>query len=108
MPLEYITDVVSVLGILAFITSAIVQSIKEQPFCKDCPTSLIALVVAEIVTVVALIAYCGQTGTPLQWYYVTAAVVCGFIVYLIATGGWEKITDIWKKTQYKEGKEHED
>lgn len=105
MQLEYITRIVTVLGALAFLTSAIVQSIKEQPFFKDCPTSLIALVVSEIVTIAALFAYCAHTVTVLQWYYVFAAVVVGFLVYLIATGGWDKLADIWKKTQYKKGNE---
>ena len=105
MLLEYITKIVTVLGALAFLTSAIVQAIKEQPFCKDCPTSLIALVVSEIVTIATLFAYCAQTVTVLQWYYVFAAVVVGFLVYLVATGGWDKLTDIWKKAQYKKGNE---
>ncbi len=105
MSLEYITKIVTVLGALAFLTSAIVQAIKEQPFFRDCPTSLIALVVSEVVTIVALFAYCAQTVTVLQWYYVFSAVVVGFLVYLVATGGWDKLTDIWKKTQYKKGNE---
>lgn len=103
MQLEYVTRIVTVLGILAFLTSAIVQVLKEQPVIRNVPTSLTALVVSEVVTIMALMAYCAQTVTVLQWYYVFAAVVVGFLVYLIATGGWDKLTDIWKKTQYKKG-----
>lgn len=105
MQLEYITEIVAVLGILAFLTSAIVQVLKEQPILKNVPTSLTALVVSEVVTIMALMAYCAQTVTILRWYYVFSAVVVGFLVYLIATGGWEKLADIWKRTQYKKGNE---
>ena len=105
MQLEYITEIVTVLGILAFLTSAIVQVLKEQPIIKNVPTSLTALVVSEVVTIMALMAYCAQTVTILRWYYVFSAVVVGFLVYLIATGGWEKLADIWKRKQYKKGNE---
>ena len=105
MQLEYITEIVTVLGALAFLTSAIVQVLKEQPIIRNVPTSLTALVVSEVVTIMALMAYCAQTAIILQWYYVFSAVVVGFLVYLIATGGWEKLADIWKRTQYKKGNE---
>ena len=105
MQLEYFTEIVTVLGMLAFLTSAIVQVLKEQPILKNVPTSLTALVVSEVVTIMALMSYCAQTVTILRWYYVFSAVVVGFLVYLIATGGWEKLADIWKRTQYKKGNE---
>lgn len=101
MSLDTLTRLASVLGALSFLTSAIVQAIKEQPGFRECPTSLIALVASEIVTVVALLTYCAQTRTFVQWYYVTSAIVVGFLVYLIATGGWDKLTSIWQKTQFK-------
>ena len=105
MQLENITRIVTVLGMLAFLTSAIVQVLKEQPILKNVPTSLTALVVSEVVTIMTLMAYCAQTVTILRWYYVFSAVVAGFLVYLIATGGWDKLTDILKRTQYKKGNE---
>ena len=105
MQLEYITRIVTVLGMLAFLTSAIVQVLKEQPILKNVPTSLTALVASELVTIVALMAYCAMAAIVLQWYYVFSAIIVGFLVYLIATGGWEKLADIWKRTQYKKGNE---
>lgn len=105
MQLENITIIITVLGALAFLTSAIVQVLKEQPIIRNVPTSLTALVVSEVVTIMTLMAYCAQTATILRWYYVFSAVVAGFLVYLIATGGWDKLTDIWRRTQYKKGNE---
>lgn len=99
--MEYMSTVLLVIGILAFITSVIVQTIKEMPGLKDSPTSLVALIVAEIITIIALCAGCQYAGIMILWYYVCAAIIAGFIVYLVATGGWEKLHEIWNRTKYK-------
>lgn len=36
------------------------------------------------------------------WYYIVASVVGAFIVYLVATGGWERVKEIWDRTKYKD------
>ncbi len=96
----YVTTALTVIGVLAFITALIVQVIKELPGLSILPTSLVALIVAEVVTVLTLVTYCSYTRTVLMWYYVTSALICGFIVYMVATGGWEKLNTIWKRTKY--------
>ena len=93
-----------IIGVLAFLTSVIVQTIKEMPYLKDVPTSLVALVVAEIITVLALFTGCQYFTVIIMWYYVTSAIIAGFIVYLVATGGWEKLKEIWDRTKYKGNK----
>ena len=35
------------------------------------------------------------------WYYIIGAVIAAFIVYLVATGGWEKVSEMWNRTKYK-------
>ena len=35
------------------------------------------------------------------WYYIVGAVIAAFIVYLVATGGWEKVSEMWNRTKYK-------
>ncbi|OON87614.1 ribonuclease [Oribacterium sp. C9] len=98
--MEYLTTALIVVGVLAFVTSVIVQSIKEMPGLKDVPTELIALVIAELVTIVATLAGCNYFKILILWYYVVAAVIAGFFVYMIATGGWEKLRNIWERTKY--------
>jgi hypothetical protein len=39
------------------------------------------------------------------WYYIVGAIIAGFFVYMIATGGWEKLNKIWQRTRYKDSKE---
>ena len=32
------------------------------------------------------------------------AVIAAFIVYLVATGGWEKVSEMWNRTKYNRNK----
>ena len=48
--------------------------------------------------------YCSWQDIDLTWYIVAGAITGSFPVYLIATGGWERLHDIWKRTKYN-GKE---
>ena len=99
--MEYLTTALIVVGVLAFVTSVIVQSVKEMPMFKDVPTELVALAVAELVAVVATCAGCNYFKIVILWYYIVAAVIAGFFIYMISTGGWEKLKSIWERTKYK-------
>lgn len=99
--MEYVSTALLIIGVLAFITAVIVQTVKEMPYLKDAPTSLVALMIAEIITVLSLFAGCQYMGISILWYYVCAAIIAGFIVYLVATGGWDKLNDIWQRTKYR-------
>jgi Ca2+/Na+ antiporter len=103
--LQNVSTILFVFGILAFITSIIVQSIKEMPYLKDIPTSLVALIVSELITVLGVFSFCAYKDIALEWYFCTSSVIAGFFVYMIATGGWEKIHDIWERTKYKDNNE---
>ena len=35
-------------------------------------------------------------------YYIFASIIAAFVVYLVATGGWEKVKGIWDRTKYKD------
>jgi energy-coupling factor transporter transmembrane protein EcfT len=89
--------------VLAFLTSAIVQVIKELPwFCKF-PTSAVALAVSMILCPMAVVILCAYAKLPITWYYVFASFIAAFIVYIISTGGWDKLNEIWNRTKYKGG-----
>lgn len=103
---QYVTYALILSGILAFLTSLIVQVIKELPGIKNIQTNVVALIVAAILCIVAMLLLCTYYKMPVLWYYVVAALITAFIVYLVATGGWEKLKTIWDRTKYKneEGK----
>lgn len=101
--MQYATYALTAIGVLAFFVSLITQVIKETAPLKDIPTNLVALVVAIVVTLLAVVILCQIYHITLIWYYMVCALVGAFIVYLVATGGWERIADIWERTKYKEG-----
>lgn len=45
---------------------------------------------------------CTYYKAAVTWYYIAASVIAAFIVYLVATGGWEKVKEIWDRTKYKD------
>ena len=102
--MQYVTYALIAVGVLAFFVSLITQVIKETAPLKVIPTNLVALAVSLIVTMLAVIILCQVMAMKLWWYYIVGAVVAAFIVYMVATGGWERITEIWQRTRYKESK----
>ena len=99
--MQYVTYVLMVIGGLAFVVSAIVQAIKELPWLNQIQTSVVALAVSMILCPLAVIIACQYFKIVIVWYYVFASFIAAFIVYLVATGGWERVTGIWERTKYK-------
>jgi hypothetical protein len=40
----------------------------------------------------------------LLWYYIVGAVIAAPTVYLVATGGWEKVAEMWQRTKFNTNK----
>lgn len=99
---QYVTYALALIGILAFIVSAIVQVIKDLPGLKNIQTSIVALVSSMILCPLALMVMCTYYKAAVTWYYIAESVIAAFIVYLVATGGWEKVKEIWDRTKYKD------
>ena len=98
--MQYITYLLMAIGGLAFVVAVIVQVIKELLCLNQIQTSVVALAVSVLVCVLLMIAACQHFGLVIFWYYWPGTVIAAFIVYLVATGGWERITGIWKRTKY--------
>ncbi len=101
MLMQYVTYALAGIGVLAFLVSVIVQAIKEMPALKKIQTNVVALVVSLVLTPIAVVILCIYYNIVIEWYYVFAAFITAFIVYLVSTGGWERITEIWKRSKYK-------
>lgn len=99
--MQYITYVLIAIGVLAFLTSIITQVIKEMPGLKNIQTNAVALVIALILCPLAVVIMCIYLQMKIMWYYIVGAVIAAFIVYLVATGGWEKVSEMWNRTKYK-------
>ena len=99
--MQYITYALIAIGVLAFLTSIITQVIKEMPWLKNIQTNAVALVIALILCPLAVAILCIYLQMAIMWYYIVGAVIAAFIVYLVATGGWEKVSEMWNRTKYK-------
>lgn len=99
--MQYVTYALMAIGFLAFLVSAVTQVIKEMPVLKNIQTNAVALVIALILCPVAVVVLCIYLKVQIVWYYLVGAVIAAFLVYLVATGGWEKVSEMWNRTHYK-------
>lgn len=99
--MQYITYGMMALGVLSFLVAVIVQVIKELPGLNKIPTSIVALAVSLILCPVTVIILCQYFKITIVWYYIFAALIAAFVVYVIATGGWERAAEIWQRTRYE-------
>ena len=89
-----------VLGVLVFLTNAIVEVIKMTFFVNGERTlNKIALTTAIVLTVCAYVVYVAYAGVSFAWYYFLAAIVVGFLVALISMLGWDKVLKMWQQSQ---------
>ena len=98
--MQYVVYMLMAIGVLAFLVAVIVQVIKELPLLQRIPTSLVALAVSLILCPLAVVIVCQYLKIVIVWYYVFASIIAAFIVYLVATGGWERLAEMWKRTKY--------
>lgn len=98
--MQMITYLLAAVGGAAFLVSAITQVIKEMPYLKKIQTNAVALVVSLIICPAAVIIACQYFEVVITWYYIFASFIAAFIVYLVATGGWEKVSAMYNGTKY--------
>ena len=101
--MQYLTYAFVAIGVLAFVVSMVVQVIKEMPVLKNIQTNVVALVTSMVLCPVAVIIACQYFNIVITWYYIFASFIAAFVVYLVSTGGWEKITEMWSRTKYNKG-----
>ena len=100
--MQYLSYALMAIGVLAFVVSMVVQVIKEMPVLKNIQTNAVALAASMILCPVAVIVACQYFKIVITWYYIFASFIAAFIVYLVATGGWERVKEMWDRTKYKE------
>lgn len=102
MIMQYASYVLIAIGMMAFLVSAITQLIKELPWFKQIPTSVLVFILALVLCPVSFLAMMEWLGQPVEWYMMFACMMAAFIVALIALDGWERVKKIWDRTKYKE------
>ena len=102
--MQLLTYLLIAIGCAAFLVSAITQVIKDMPFLKKIQTNVVALVVSLILCPVAVIIACQYFKIVITWYYIFGSFIAAFIVYLVSTGGWDKVSEMWNRTKYNKSK----
>lgn len=100
--MQYLSFALMAVGVLAFIVSMVVQVVKEMPGLAKIQTNAVALAVSLILCPVAVVVACQYYKIVITWYYVFASFIAAFIVYLVSTGGWERVREMWERTRYKD------
>ena len=88
-----ITTLLTIIGLLVALTNIITEVIKKATWDKI-PTSLLAVIVSLVITLVAFFAYCQISQIVATWYFIVAAVVVGFMVAYAAMFGYDKLKEI--------------
>lgn len=97
-----ITQLVAIVGVLAFLVSVITQVFKGVSFLSKIPTDILVFVLSIGLTVVVFIAYMQYIQQAILWYMILAAIIAGFIVAFVAMYGWEKFSELWKRFNKEE------
>lgn len=97
----YLTQLITVIGVLAFIISVITEVTKNVSFLAKIPTQLQVIVLSLVICVAGLFAWSSYSGFTVYWYYVVGVLILAFIVALVTIEGWEKVTEIWSRTTKK-------
>ena len=88
-----LSALITIIGVLVALTNIVVQVLKTSTWEK-LPTNLLALVVAEVLTIGVGVAYCQINAIPLAWYMIAALIVVGFMVAYAAMFGFDKLKEI--------------
>lgn len=98
---QFVTYMLAAVGALAFMVSMITQVIKEMPGLKRVQTNAVALGVSLVLCPAAVVIACQYFKIVIVWYYIFASFLAAFVVYLVSTGGWERVAEMWERTKYK-------
>lgn len=93
MEITNISGVLTAVGGITLLTNIIVQVLKQVTWDK-LPTNLVALLVAECLTLCAGAAYVQLNDMELTWYMVVGAVVVGLLAAYAAMFGYDKLREM--------------
>jgi len=94
---------VTVIGVLAFLTSVVTQVTKSFSFLNKIPTALQVSVTSLILTVLTVIIYIQYNNMRMVWYYIVGAILLSFFVSFVVTNGWDQLYELWNRFYKKPG-----
>lgn len=97
--LANVTTLLMVIGILVGLTNIFTQVLKKV--WDNFPSSLLALVIAIVLTMVAYFGYNAYYGYAATWYFIVAAIIIGFMVAYAAMFGFDKLREIVTSWEFR-------
>ena len=94
---HYGSIVLFFMAMLVFATNIIVEMVKK--LFPKVPTNFVAVIVALIITILAMVILCTIMEITVMWYYAVGAVVLGLFVGYAAMFGFDKFKTAWEKLQ---------
>ena len=91
--MQYLSYLLTAIGVMAFIVAAITQVIKSWPGLDQLPTAAVVIVLSLLLCPASFVALMAWQKQPITWYMVFACIVAAFIVALVAMDGWERVKD---------------
>lgn len=88
-----ISIIIALVGGLVALTNVITEVLKKVTWDK-LPTNVLALIVAEALTIVVGLAYFQINDITVVWYMAVALVVLGIMVAYAAMFGFDKLKEI--------------
>lgn len=88
-----ISVIIASTGVLVALTNVIVEVVKKSTWDK-LPTNILALIVAQALTLASGFAYVQIKAIPITWYIIVAFVVLGFMVAYASMFGFDKLKEI--------------
>ena len=92
---HYGSIVMFFMAVLVFATTTIVELVKN--LLPKVPTNIVAVIVAQVVTILAMLVLCSVMEITIMWYYAVGAVVLGLFVAYAAMFGFDKFKAAWEK-----------
>lgn len=89
--------ILAIIGVLAFIVSAITEVFKGVGILSKIPTDILVLILSIGITATAFVAYMQYIQQTILWYMIIAAIMAGFLVAFVAMYGWEKLSELWAR-----------
>lgn len=88
-----ISTLLIILTVLVGLTNIITEVIKKVTWDKI-PSSLLAFIVSEILSIASLFIYLAIMSIAFLWYYLIIAVIVGFMAAYAAMFGFDKLKEI--------------
>jgi hypothetical protein len=92
---QYVSILLAVMAVLVFMTNIIVEVIKG--LFPKVPTNIVAVIVAQVVTILSLVVLCAVLKISVMWYYAVGAVVLGLFTAYAAMFGFDKFKEALEK-----------